>query len=42
VRRKKEQVRRGESLITDDEIKRLSDILAGEALGKSKFDPTRD
>lgn len=41
VRRKKDQLRRGESLISDDEIKRLSDILAGEMQGKSKFDPTQ-
>ena len=42
VRRKKKQLANGESLVSDADIKRLSDILAGEALGKSKFDPTRE
>ncbi|MHB8780902.1 MAG: RsiG family protein [Candidatus Geothermincolia bacterium] len=41
VRRKRDQLQRGESLISDDDIKKLSEILAGESLGKSKFDPTQ-
>ncbi len=42
VRRKKRQLAEGESLVSDDDIKRLSEILAGESLGKSKFDPTQE
>ncbi len=42
VRRKKKQLADGESLVSDADIKRLSDILAGEALGESKFDPTKE
>lgn len=42
VRRKKKQLAEGESLVSDDDIKRLSEILAGESLGKSKFDPTQE
>ena len=42
VRRKKKQLSKGESLVSDEDIKRLSDILAGEATGKRRFDPTKD
>jgi hypothetical protein len=38
VRRKKEGLRKGESLITEEDIRKLSEILAGEAMGVSDFD----
>ncbi len=40
VRRKKEKVKEGKSLFTDEDIRRLSEILAGEALGMTRNDPT--
>ncbi|MDI6874634.1 RsiG family protein [Candidatus Solincola sp.] len=42
VRRRKEGLRRGRILFNDDDIRRLSEILAGEALGVSRNDPTLD
>lgn len=42
VQRKKESLKGGKALITDEDIKRLSEILAGEALGLQRNDPTVD
>ncbi len=42
VRRKKGSLREGKSIVSDEEIKRLSEILAGEALGVPRNDPTVD
>ncbi len=40
VRRKKSRLREGKSLVSDEEIRKLSEILAGEALGVRRNDPT--
>jgi hypothetical protein len=42
VQRKKAGLKEGKSLISDEEIRRLSEILAGEALGINRNDPTAD
>lgn len=42
VRRRKEGLRKGKILFNDEDIRRLSEILAGEAMGISRDDPTRD
>lgn len=42
VQRKKRSIRNGKSIISDQDIKRLSEILAGEALGVQRNDPTVD
>lgn len=42
VRRKKEGLKESKALFDDEDIRRLSEILAGEALGMSRHDPTRD
>ncbi len=42
VRRKKSGLEEGKSLISDEDISRLSEILAGEALGLKRNDPTAD
>ncbi len=42
VRRKKAGIAEGKTIISDEEISRLSEILAGEALGTSRNDPTID
>lgn len=42
VRRKKDRLREGKFIVSDEEIRRLSEILAGEALGISRNDPTLD
>jgi len=42
VRRKKNRLQEGKFFVSDEEIRRLSEILAGEALGISRNDPTAD
>ncbi len=42
VQRKKVSIKNGKSIISDEDIKRLSEILAGEALGIQRNDPTVD
>jgi len=42
VRRKKSSLREGKPLVSDEEIRKLSEILAGEALGVHQNDPTVD
>lgn len=42
VQRKKTSLAKGESIISDADIRRLSEILAGEALGVQRNDPTID
>ena len=42
VQRKKSGLREGKTIISDEDIARLSEILAGEALGISDSDPTVD
>lgn len=42
VRRKKVGIAEGKTIISDEEINRLTEILAGEALGASRNDPTID
>jgi hypothetical protein len=42
VRRKKSSLAKGESIISDADIRKLSEILAGEALGVQRNDPTKD
>jgi len=42
VRRKKSDLKDGKSIISEDDINRLSEILAGEALGVSRNDPAGD
>jgi len=42
VRRKKAGLAEGKTLISDDELRRLTEILAGEALGVKHNDPTVD
>ena len=42
VRRKKSGLREGKTLISDADIDRLSEILASEALGMPRNDPTTD
>ena len=42
VRRKKGELKDGKSIISDDDINRLSEILAGEAMGINRNDPTGD
>ena len=42
VRRKKAGLAEGKTLISDDELSRLTEILAGEALGVNHNDPTVD
>ena len=42
VRRKKGSLKEGRSIISDEDISRLSEILAGEALGINRNDPTGD
>ncbi len=39
VRRRKEGIKKGTFVISDQEIKRLSEILAGEAVGRGSVDP---
>lgn len=40
VERKKSGLKEGKSIISDDEIQKLSEILAGEAMGVNRNDPT--
>jgi hypothetical protein len=40
VRRKKDDLKEGRSIISDDDINRLSEILASEAMGINRNDPT--
>lgn len=42
VRRKRSDLKDGKPIIGDEDINRLSEILAAEALGTSRNDPTRD
>jgi len=42
VRRKKSSLKDGKSIISNEDIGRLSEILAGEALGIQRNDPTSD
>jgi hypothetical protein len=42
VQRKKTSLKEGRSIISDDDIRKLSEILAGEALGVNRNDPTKD
>jgi len=42
VRRKKAGIAEGKTLISDEEISRLTEILAGEAMGARRNDPTVD
>ncbi len=42
VRRKKSSLEGGKSIISEEDINRLSEILAGEALGMHRNDPTAD
>lgn len=42
VLRKKDGLQDGQSIISDDDISKLSEILAGEALGIQRNDPTAD
>ena len=42
VRRKKSSLKDGKSIISDEDITRLSEILAGEAMGIHRNDPTSD
>jgi len=42
VRRKKGSLKDGKSIISDEDISRLSEILAGEAMGINRNDPTGD
>jgi len=42
VRRKKGDLKEGKSIISDEDISRLSEILAGEAMGITRNDPTGD
>jgi hypothetical protein len=42
VRRKKAGLKEGKSIISDEDISKLSEILAGEALGINRNDPTAD
>lgn len=42
VRRKKGGLKEGQSIISDEDIDKLSEILAGEALGINRNDPTAD
>ena len=42
VERKKGSLAKGESIISDDDISKLSAILAGEAFGLPRNDPTED
>jgi hypothetical protein len=42
VQRKKSSLAEGKSIISDADISRLSEILAGEALGVQRNDPTKD
>jgi hypothetical protein len=42
VRRKKGGLKEGKTIISDEDISRLSEILAGEALGMTRNDPTLD
>jgi RsiG-like len=42
VQRKKTGLKEGKSLISDEDIHKLSEILAGEALGINRNDPTTD
>jgi len=42
VERKKRGLKAGKSIISDDDIRKLSEILAGEALGIQRNDPTVD
>lgn len=42
VRRKKIGLKEGKSIISDEEIQKLSEILAGEAMGYNRNDPTVD
>ena len=42
VQRKKASLKEGKSIISDEEIRKLSEILAGEALGIQRSDPTAD
>jgi hypothetical protein len=42
VQRKKGSLKDGKSIISDDDIHKLSEILAGEALGIQRNDPTVD
>jgi hypothetical protein len=42
VRRKKNDLKEGKSLISDEDINRLSEILANEAMGINRNDPTGD
>jgi RsiG-like len=42
VQRKKTSLAKGESIISDADIRRLSEILAGEAMGVQRNDPTKD
>ena len=42
VQRKKGELKDGKSIISDEDISRLSEILAGEAMGVRRNDPTTD
>jgi hypothetical protein len=42
VRRKKSGLEDGKSIISDEDISKLSEILAGEAMGLKRNDPTAD
>ena len=42
VRRKRSDLEGGKSLISEEDIQRLSEILAAEALGTGRNDPTAD
>lgn len=42
VRRKKGSLHEGKSLVSEDDIRKLSEILAGEALGVRRNDPTAE
>lgn len=42
VRRKRSSLKDGKSIISDEDITRLSEILASEAMGITRNDPTSD
>jgi hypothetical protein len=42
VQRKKAGLKEGKSIISDDDIHKLSEILAGEVLGVNRNDPTKE
>lgn len=42
VQRKKNGLKEGKTIISEEDIQKLSEILAGEAMGLSRNDPTED